>query len=64
MKCPHCNKQFRWPDALERNAECYGGGVCHVVSRCCGKAVEVRSSVRVVIEVLGKGNDDEAEVWR
>lgn len=64
MKCPHCNKEFVAPDAVERNAECYGGGRYHVVSRCCGNAVEVRSTVRIVVEVIGKGNEDEAEAWR
>jgi len=64
MKCPHCNKEFEGPHGIYRHAECYGGGRYHVVSSCCGKPVEVRSSVRVAIEVIGKGIDSETEAWR
>ena len=63
MKCPHCKKEFEGPHGLYRNAECYGGCHCHVVSACCGKPVEVRTSVRVVVEVIGKGKKNETEGW-
>jgi len=61
--CPHCNRTFEVPDALVRNAECYGGRSSHVRCRRCGKTVLVRSAVRVVVEVLGKGDNDEVEAW-
>lgn len=64
MKCPHCKKELELPVAVELNAEAYGGGSYHVVARCCGKAVEVRSRRRVVIELIGKGNMDQVECWR
>ena len=64
MKCPHCNKEFKAPDGAIRNAECYGGSFSNVVSRCCGKAVEIRTAVRVMVEVLGKGDENETEAWR
>lgn len=64
MKCPHCKKEFEGPYGLYRHAESYGGGHFHVISSCCGKSVEVRTAVRVVVDVIGKGDPDEAEAWR
>lgn len=64
MKCPHCKKKFEAPDALYRNTECFGGGSFTVISRCCGNAVQVATTRRVHMEIIGKGNDDEAECWR
>ena len=64
MKCPHCNNEFEAPTAAYTNAECYGGGRYHVVSRCCGKAVYIYAQRRVVIDVIGKGNETETECWR
>jgi hypothetical protein len=64
MRCPHCKKDFEAPDGLYLNAECYGGGQYHVMSICCGKPVKVRTSVRVIVDVLGKGIETETEPWR
>lgn len=64
MKCPHCEKEFRAPDAALINAEHYGGCYSHVVSRCCGKAVHIVTGRRVTIEVIGKGDESKTEVWR
>lgn len=63
MKCPHCKKQFEAPDAAIRNAECYGGRQSHVRCQLCRKPVLIRTAVRVVVEVIGKGDKNELECW-
>lgn len=66
MKCPHCNKKFEAPEALYRNTECFGGGSFTVISCCCSKPVHVRTTKRVTVgtEIIGKGNESDAEIWR
>lgn len=38
MKCPHCDKPMRLPEAAQRNMEAYRGHV-NVVTDCCGNMV-------------------------
>lgn len=66
MKCPHCKKELDLPYAVRLNTETYGGGVFNVVSRCCGKAVKIctRRHISVNIELIGKGDINQAESWR
>jgi predicted RNA-binding Zn-ribbon protein involved in translation (DUF1610 family) len=64
MKCPHCNKTFEAPEKAYRHAEAYGGSASHVACGKCGKAVLIRTSVRVAVEVIGKGDEDRMEAWR
>ena len=63
MKCPHCKKPFEAPHEAIRNAECYGGSHSHVRCRKCNEPVLIRTAVRVVVEVVGKGDKDRLECW-